>query len=80
MRNIFISLLNYFHIGGYDFGEGKIHKTTELVSLFSVLPGPTLPVPLWKHAMVSINTNSDTMIIGGTSNTATFSAKTWIYK
>ena len=60
--------------GGYDSGS---LVSTDYVIMTGTMPGPNLPMALWRHAMVAIN-RTFAMVIGGLSSGGT-SASTFYY-
>ena len=55
--------------GGYSYGQQL--DSTEYVTVTGTMPGPDLPLAIFDHAMVAIN-STFSMIIGGYSVSSTF--------
>ena len=53
-------------------------KTSEFVSLHSAIPGPDLPMPMYKHTMINIE-NYLTLLIGGQLDFGKSSTRTYYF-
>ena len=63
--------------GGYS-GSSSL-QTTETINVDGeVSYGPDLPTGVWRHAMTKIN-GTVSLLSGGSTDTDSYSAKTWYY-
>ena len=71
-----VSINGYLWITG---GRGMdFLKTSEFVSLHSAIPGPDLPMPMYKHTMINIE-NYLTLLIGGQLDFGKSSTRTYYF-
>ena len=71
---------NAFHIfGGYDQDENTILQSSEIINEDgSSTEGPQLPIPIFFHAIASIN-STVSIITGGETNTNSYTNQTWYF-
>jgi hypothetical protein len=71
---------NAFHIfGGYDQDDNTILQSSEIINEDgSSTEGPQLPIPIFFHAIASIN-STVSIITGGETNTNLYTNRTWYF-